>query len=100
MANLLKACQNEGFFYLDLEGPESNNIETDRRSVLDFMEKYFAQPIDEKMKDDRDSETHGLVYYLPIHVLRLIHPYDSYKPIGKFAGAKAGQRDLYETLKV
>lgn len=79
---LLSASSYEGFFYLDLAGPESQNIELNRRSVLDFMEKYFAQPIDVKMKDDRKSETHG------------------YKPTGRFAGAKENQRDLYETLKV
>lgn len=79
---LLAASRFEGFFYLDLEGRESQNIDLNRRSVLDFMEKYFAQPLAVKMQDDRQSETHG------------------YKPVGRFAGAAENRRDLYETLKV
>ncbi|KAF7329497.1 Gibberellin 20 oxidase 1 [Mycena kentingensis (nom. inval.)] len=80
---LLSACQTQGFFYLALEGnPESARVVADKEDVLRVMEKYFAQPLEVKMQDDRGSVT------------------DGYKPVGIFTGAAKETRDGYETLKV
>lgn len=59
LEKLLESCRGLGFFYLDLRGDASKNILNDWRSVLDFMEKYFGQDYATKMKDDRQSDTHG-----------------------------------------
>jgi hypothetical protein len=31
----------------------------DHRAILSFMDQYFHQDLSEKMKDDRQSDTHG-----------------------------------------
>ena len=56
---LLQACQDVGFFYLDLRGAASKNILQDWRSVLDFMALYFDQDLSTKSLDDRRSDTYG-----------------------------------------
>lgn len=56
---LLSACEGQGFFYLDLSCDEA--FLKDWQAVLDFMAKYFHQDVAEKMKDDRQSDTHGYV---------------------------------------
>ena len=58
---LLAASQKEGFFYLDLSGPKSRQVLEDLKDVLVVMENYFNQPREAKMKDDRQSDTHGYV---------------------------------------
>ena len=56
---LLQACQDVGFFYLDLRGAASKNILQHWRSVLDFMALYFDQDLSTKSLDDRRSDTSG-----------------------------------------
>ncbi|CEJ61151.1 Putative VrtI [Penicillium brasilianum] len=76
---LLAACEGQGFFYLDLSGEPA--ILEDHRSVLRFMEEYFHQDLAEKMKDDRQSDTHG------------------YEPVATSTGAVVSLPDYYESLK-
>jgi isopenicillin N synthase-like dioxygenase len=54
---LLNACEGQGFFYLDLSCDQS--FLQDHRAILSFMDQYFHQDLSEKMKDDRQSDTHG-----------------------------------------
>jgi isopenicillin N synthase-like dioxygenase len=56
-ARLVAACDDQGFFYLDLSS-ESAFLQ-DHKSVLRFMDNYFHQGLAEKLKDDRQSDTHG-----------------------------------------
>ena len=56
-ARLLSACDDQGFFYLDLSSEPS--FLHDHKSVLHFMDQYFHQGLADKMKDDRQSDTHG-----------------------------------------
>ncbi|KAF9482691.1 2OG-Fe-II oxygenase family oxidoreductase [Pholiota conissans] len=79
---LLALSVKDGFFYLDLQGPRIKKILEDKENVMRMMEWYFALPLEEKMKDDRHTHTHG------------------YKPPGTFTGFRKGSRDCYETLKV
>ena len=59
-SRLLRCCQTHGFFYLDLQGTDSTRqVISDEKDVLKFMENYFDQPLEAKMKDDRASVTHG-----------------------------------------
>jgi isopenicillin N synthase-like dioxygenase len=56
---LLALCIKDGFFYLDLQSPRISQILSDKGNVVKMMEDYFALPLDEKMKDDRGTHTHG-----------------------------------------
>jgi isopenicillin N synthase-like dioxygenase len=56
---LLKSCESDGFFYLNLEKGPAHQILVDLQAILRVMEEYFAQPLETKMKDDRRSNTHG-----------------------------------------
>lgn len=56
---LLTACRTHGFFYLDLRGNDTKRVLEDWKKVLLVMEKYFDQPLEVKMRDDRQSDTHG-----------------------------------------
>ncbi|KAL4790187.1 putative 2OG-Fe(II) oxygenase family oxidoreductase [Aspergillus venezuelensis] len=76
---LLAACENQGFFYLDITSDAS--FLQDHQSVLRFADKYFHQDIEQKMKDDRQSDTHG------------------YEPVATSAGAVNALPDYYESLK-
>ena len=59
ISKLLASCQTHGFFYLDLQNAESRPILEDAQHVVRIMENYFAQPLEVKMKDDRQSLTLG-----------------------------------------
>ncbi|KAL4950751.1 putative 2OG-Fe(II) oxygenase family oxidoreductase [Aspergillus filifer] len=76
---LLAACENQGFFYLDMTSDAS--FLQDHQSVLRFADQYFHQDIEQKMKDDRQSDTHG------------------YEPVATSAGAVNALPDYYESLK-
>jgi isopenicillin N synthase-like dioxygenase len=54
---LLKACEVYGFFYLNLEN--YGTMLQDWHIVLDLMKDYFDQPLEVKMRDSRNSDTHG-----------------------------------------
>ena len=56
---LFAICVKDGFFYLDLQSPSISKILSDKENVARMMEAYFALPLDEKMKDDRGTHTHG-----------------------------------------
>jgi isopenicillin N synthase-like dioxygenase len=56
-ARLLAACDDQGFFYLNLSSEPA--FLQDHKSVLHLMNEYFHQGLAEKMKDDRQSDTHG-----------------------------------------
>ncbi|KAB8276948.1 hypothetical protein BDV30DRAFT_223925 [Aspergillus minisclerotigenes] len=78
---LLDVCRSLGFFYLNLAGT-AQVVLNNSRDVFKLMEKYFDQALDVKLRDLRHSVTHG------------------YTPTGTYTGAKRGERDCYETLKV
>ncbi|KAF4537770.1 putative 2OG-Fe(II) oxygenase family oxidoreductase [Lasiodiplodia theobromae] len=79
---LLEAGQKYGFFYLDLRTEMSKQFLEDWESTLRFMDGYFHRDISEKMKDARNSDTHG------------------YEPVGTSAGSSENHRDCYESLKM
>jgi isopenicillin N synthase-like dioxygenase len=58
---LVQACKDQGFLYLNLvSNPE---LVEDWGRVLDFMVQYFAKGTEEKMQDNRQSDTYGYVDY-------------------------------------
>ncbi|KAH8807262.1 hypothetical protein F5884DRAFT_880143 [Xylogone sp. PMI_703] len=81
ITKLVDICKSLGFFYLNLTG-NAQPVLDNSHSAFQFMEAYFDQPLDVKMHDIRQSVTHG------------------YTPTGTYTGAKRGERDCYETLKI
>jgi isopenicillin N synthase-like dioxygenase len=59
LTKLLNACQNQGFFYLDVRGSSASNGLEDRLRALSSTKKWFDSPTEEKMKFHQDSVTKG-----------------------------------------
>lgn len=99
---LLEAGQNYGFFYLDLRTEMSKQFLEDWESTLRFMDGYFHRDINEKMKDARNSDTHGSVDGLKRgkHQQSAYLTCCRYEPVGTSAGSSENHRDCYESLKV
>ncbi|KAF2715979.1 putative 2OG-Fe(II) oxygenase family oxidoreductase [Polychaeton citri CBS 116435] len=79
---LLRACQTQGFFYLSLAEDSTSFMIEAWEAMLMFMNRYFDQSLEEKMKDSRKSDTHG------------------YEPVGTSGGAIKSSLDHYESLKI
>lgn len=58
-ARLLAAAENEGFFYLDLSGEESQGLWKTYEKCLAVMTAWFDKPIKEKAKFAYGSDIHG-----------------------------------------
>lgn len=82
IARLVDICRTHGFFYLKFAGSQAERLLSNSDDVVDLMRDYFQQPLETKLKDVRGTVTHG------------------YCPTGRYTGAKRGERDCYETLKI
>jgi isopenicillin N synthase-like dioxygenase len=58
-ANLLSACEDYGFFYLDLRDWESGKMLKALEATWVIMKQWFGQPLEEKMKTETISDAHG-----------------------------------------
>lgn len=58
-ANLLSACEDHGFFYLDLRNWDSGNMLRTLEDAWVVMKQWFDQPLEEKMKTETISDAHG-----------------------------------------
>ncbi|KAL5341214.1 Clavaminate synthase-like protein [Aspergillus crustosus] len=78
--NLLAACRDYGFFYLNLTSdPELVKLWDD---LLSIIKAYFEQPLEIKMQDARGDDNYG------------------YEPTGTEEGPSPKTRDGYESLKI
>lgn len=59
MRRLIQACETEGFFYLDLRSPGSEQLWKDLRDVDEATQRWFSQPTDVKLKTPTVSLAHG-----------------------------------------
>ncbi len=59
LQSLKEAGEGHGFFYLDLTGARCSGVLEGWLQVLRFMELYFNQHLDVKMKDAKFSDTVG-----------------------------------------
>lgn len=59
LTRLLNACQDQGFFYLDLAGSDASGGLEDRKKALAETKDWFDRPTEEKMKLYQDSVTKG-----------------------------------------
>lgn len=48
LEKLLKCCQDEGFFYIDLQGIDGRRFLDDQQETLKLMNKFFDSPLEVK----------------------------------------------------
>ncbi|KAK8129188.1 hypothetical protein PG999_001568 [Apiospora kogelbergensis] len=82
LASLLSACENDGFFYLDLRDWESGKILQQLDVTEQIMKHWFTLPLDYKMKTETATHAHG------------------YKPLGIHPGVKERSSDGFEALRI
>jgi isopenicillin N synthase-like dioxygenase len=58
IGKLVDICKSLGFFYLNLTGAAQSVLDGSR-DAFQFMEGYFDQPLEVKLRDIRQSVTHG-----------------------------------------
>ncbi|KAH7256113.1 hypothetical protein BKA59DRAFT_490269 [Fusarium tricinctum] len=81
-ANLLSACEEHRFFYLDLRDWESGEMLHNLEEIWNIMKKWFDQPLQEKLKTETISDAHG------------------FKPPGVQSGVTEHSRDGFEALRI
>jgi isopenicillin N synthase-like dioxygenase len=80
---VLKACLEEGYFYLDLQNIDGRRMLSDQQETLKLMHRFFEEPIEAKNE------------------FGLISSHLGYEPVGSRTGAfGAGTKDGYEMLKM
>ncbi|EKD19996.1 uncharacterized protein L3040_002326 [Drepanopeziza brunnea f. sp. 'multigermtubi'] len=79
---LVKCCQTEGFFYIDLQGIDGRRMLEDQQETLKLMKRFFDSPLEVKNE-------YGLVA-----------PHLGYEPVGSRTGVLPGTKDGYEMVKV
>ncbi|KAF5717293.1 2og-fe oxygenase family [Fusarium globosum] len=79
---LLKACERDGFFYLDLQDSCSAKLWRDLERVSAIAKRWFSQPVEEKLKTPTVSLAHG------------------FKATGNQSGAIKSLKDGFEALKI
>ncbi|OAQ66231.1 2og-fe oxygenase family protein [Pochonia chlamydosporia 170] len=82
LKTLLKACERDGFFYLDLQGMGSEKLWKDLNEVGQITQEWFAQPREVKLKTPTVSLAHG------------------FKATGNQSGAVETLKDGFEALKI
>lgn len=61
LSKLFRACQNDGFFYLDLANGSSEQMLHDWKAMLPLMRNWFDRPLADKMKYYCGTVRHGSV---------------------------------------
>lgn len=56
---LLEVCIKDGFFYLDLNEEQGPSTLAQADNVFAFMQDWFCQPHDDKMRDYQSTYTDG-----------------------------------------
>ncbi|KAI0875502.1 Clavaminate synthase-like protein [Hypoxylon argillaceum] len=82
LERLVRCCQDEGYFYIDLKGIDGRRLVADQQETLKLMHRFFESPIEAKNQ-------YGLVA-----------PHLGYEPIGSRTGVLANTKDGYEMIKV
>jgi isopenicillin N synthase-like dioxygenase len=82
LERLVRCCQDEGYFYIDLKGIDGRRLVEDQQETLKLMHRFFESPLEAKNQ-------YGLVA-----------PHLGYEPIGSRTGVLANTKDGYEMIKV
>ncbi|KAL8414509.1 hypothetical protein RB594_005660 [Gaeumannomyces avenae] len=103
---LTKACLEEGYFYLDLQGIDGRRMLADKQDLQSLMKRFFDAPLEKKNEFGLISSHLGYVLLLSWQTPRP-HPLTntlsnrcSYEPVGSRTGVVPGAKDGYEMLKV
>lgn len=48
LEKVVRCCETEGFFYLDLQGIDGRRMLEDQQKTLDLMHRFFESPIEVK----------------------------------------------------
>jgi isopenicillin N synthase-like dioxygenase len=56
---LLKCCQDEGFFYLDLRGIDGRRTLDDEQRLLTLMRRFFGSSFEDKNEIGLPEQKHG-----------------------------------------
>jgi isopenicillin N synthase-like dioxygenase len=59
IAELLSACTEDGFFYLDLGGKETETLLADWKKILAVIDEWFDRPLEEKLKHHHNTVKYG-----------------------------------------
>lgn len=59
LSGLISACENEGFFYLDLHDWQSGKVLEDLETANTIMRAWFDKPREEKMKNESLDDNNG-----------------------------------------
>ena len=59
LSKLVRACEREGFFYLNLAKQGSSKMFHDLERLDKIMRGWFAKPLAEKAKMETISNAHG-----------------------------------------
>ncbi|KAK6201981.1 hypothetical protein LQW54_009194 [Pestalotiopsis sp. IQ-011] len=82
LERVVRCCETEGFFYLDLSGIDGRRYLEDQDKTLDLMHRFFESPLESKNQ------------------FGLISPHLGYEPVGSRTGVFADTKDGYEMIKV
>ncbi|KAI1753417.1 Clavaminate synthase-like protein [Xylaria castorea] len=82
LERLVRCCQDEGYFYIDLKGIDGRRFLDDQQETLKLMHRFFESPLEAKNQ-------YGLVA-----------PHLGYEPIGSRTGVLENTKDGYEMIKV
>jgi isopenicillin N synthase-like dioxygenase len=82
LERLVRCCQDEGYFYIDLQGIDGRRFLDDQQETLKLMHRFFESPLEAKNQ-------YGLVA-----------PHLGYEPIGSRTGVLENTKDGYEMIKV
>ncbi|ETS81106.1 hypothetical protein PFICI_06108 [Pestalotiopsis fici W106-1] len=82
LERVVRCCETEGFFYLDLSGIDGRRYLEDQDKTLDLMHRFFESPLEAKNQ------------------FGLISPHLGYEPVGSRTGVFADTKDGYEMIKV
>jgi isopenicillin N synthase-like dioxygenase len=59
IVSLVDICKSLGFFNLNFNNDAGQPLLDNSRGAFQFMEEYFDQPLEVKLRDIRQSVTHG-----------------------------------------
>ena len=48
LEKVVRCCETQGFFYLDLQGIDGRRMLADQQSTLDLMKRFFESPLEDK----------------------------------------------------
>ncbi|KAI5924795.1 hypothetical protein F4810DRAFT_119044 [Camillea tinctor] len=82
LERLVRCCQDEGYFYLDLQNIDGRRMLDDQQETLKLMHRFFESPLEAKNE------------------FGLVSPHLGYEPVGSRTGVLANTKDGYEMIKV